>query len=266
MPPKRMVWKCKWPGCQHPEFEGKYQSQYLAKHQKLCPCNPANASKASSSTPAQYHTTVNVTNNGTFNNNINPTNITNNHQVERSSPPPLPSRAFGNEDIENILSELKPEQLETLLHFPEDALTQDLPNLLWFNLDTPDNSTVYMDKQNKAYSAGRGGWRPLEPLDALRVVSRHFRSVMEACRENPEVNHIGAIRTMLLSEYMRIIEEPDAKDIRVSKYAPYYGLTDGTISPKTMASELMRTVRENWALPNEDWVRTRQYADSTMGP
>jgi hypothetical protein len=59
MPPKRLEWRCKWPGCTHPAFEGQYKSQYLDRHQKQCQFCPANIARAAAQ--AATETTPDVT-------------------------------------------------------------------------------------------------------------------------------------------------------------------------------------------------------------
>jgi len=46
MPARREEFRCKWPGCTHPPFQGNWPSQNLSKHHKKCMFRPANMARA----------------------------------------------------------------------------------------------------------------------------------------------------------------------------------------------------------------------------
>lgn len=159
-----------------------------------------------------------------------------------ATPTPAPAHAlFGAEVIEPMLARLTTAQLRTLLLFPEEALTTDLPNLVWFNLDFPANSTVTTDGA--------------EPVALLRASLHHLKKVMDA-----KLATLTPVQQALVRELVRCVEE--GREIAVSPHCPYYGLVqeEGVLSAERMAQGVARTVRENLALPREDWVRTEAYA------
>jgi len=172
---------------------------------------------------------------------------------------------FGSETIEPILQKLTNAQLRALLLYPEDAICTDLPNLVWFNLDHPENQTVSMEGGGIVVRAPRGTtgrWRPEEATAVLRASFFHFKKVMDMCR-GTVYRTLTPVQQGLLNEYARALEE--AREIPVSPYCPYHPLVEGgIISPSRMAQEVARTVRENCALPKEDWVRTVVYANSCL--
>lgn len=248
MPPKREVFKCRFPGCETPPFEGKWRRQYLSRHEAKCPCNPANKQAPKTPPPIINNGSLVINNNTTIN---TTTNITYNYL-------PNPERSFGNEDVQSIISKLTPNQLETLLKYPEDAMTFDLPNLVWFNLDLPHNHTLNMDEGGQMHAFKGRTWDPIQPIDALRASLGHFESVKHACRGQ----YIHPIHQLMLQQYARIIN--DDLTVNVSPYCPYRDITGPTMSSKQMTNDLARTVRENCQLPREDWVRTVPYADGVI--
>ena len=140
-----------------------------------------------------------------------------------------------------MLARLTTAQLRTLLLFPEEALTSDLPNLVWFNLDYPANSTVT-------------DAAAVDPVALLRASLHHFKKVMDA-----KLATLTPVQQALVRELVRCVEE--GREIKVSPYCPYYDLVeDGVLSVERMAQAVARTVHENLALPREDWVRTEVYA------
>lgn len=195
--------------------------------------------------------------------------------VTAAPPRPAPSAAtaegawagarFGGETIEPVLQKLTNAQLRALLLYPEDAMCTDLPNLVWFNLDHPENHTVGMEGGGIVIRAPRGTtgrWRPEEATAVLRASYFHFKKVMDLCR-GTVYRTLTPVQQGLLNEYARAMEE--AREIPVSPYCPYHPLVEGgIISPSRMALEVARTVRENCALPKEDWVRTVDYAGSCL--
>ena len=193
-------------------------------------------------------------------------------QPQPQQPPPQRQAAegawtgarFGNEIIEPVLSKLTNAQLRALLLYPEDAMCTDLPNLVWFNLDHPDNHTLGMEGSSIVIRPprGTGRWRPEEPAAVLRASYLHFKKVLDMCR-GTVYRTLTPVQQGLLNEYGRAVEEN--REITVSPYCPFHPLVDGgIISPSRMAQEVARTVRENCALPREDWVRTVEYAGSCL--
>lgn len=276
MPAKRDEFRCKWPGCTHPPFEGKYQRQYLFKHQKACPFNPSNTTpivEAPQQNPPSAPTLppINITINPTFttNNTVSPSQVTNQVATANNEAPPTPElRSFGCESIDHLIGELSPTQLVEMMKYPEDAITSDMANMLWFNLDTPQNSTVRMDNAGNPQVYKASKWRPVQPIDLLRMMSNHFMALADQCKKHPTGLWacVGRVQEALIHEIHRIIHVEDAKDVRVSQYAPYHGRTnEDVISPKKLAEDLMRTVRENCTLPREDWVRTNDFALQIYG-
>lgn len=172
---------------------------------------------------------------------------------------------FGMETVEPMLSQLTPTQLASLVRYPEDALTQDLPNLLFFNLDHPMNQTIswtdslciYSLRSQRDTSSG-GKWRRCgDMLAVLRVVARHMRKVIE--RERVECDVASCLEHGLAVEYLKAIDE--GKDVLISEFCPYYDKVESaTISIRRMVDRLQRTIHANCNLPTADWVRTEQYA------
>ena len=261
MAPRRDVFKCKWAGCSHPPFEGKNRSSNLYKHQLRCPFNPAKLGN-------NVNTTVPVEQ-------VEPP--PNTPDIIDTTPPvapqadtntyPPPERSFGCESIDHIVGELSPTQLITLMEYPDDGMVDDLVNMLWFNLDTPENSTVRVDKDGNPQVYKGSKWRPAEPIELLRTMSSHYMALVEQCKQHPSGlwGCVGLVNEAFIREMHRIIHVPDAKDVRVSEYAPYHYKMN-TISPKALAATVLRVVRENCALPREDWVRTTDFATERLGP
>jgi hypothetical protein len=123
---------------------------------------------------------------------------------------------FGSETIEPILQKLTNAQLRALLLYPEDAICTDLPNLVWFNLDHPENQTVSMEGGGIVIRAPRGTtgrWRPEEATAVLRASFFHFKKVMDMCR-GTVYRTLTPVQQGLLNEYARALEE--AREIHVS--------------------------------------------------
>ena len=194
------------------------------------------------------------------------------HQT-RSGPcvpqPDAPDLFFGSEIIEPLLHRLKPTDIQTLVKYPEEALTQDLPNLVFFNLDFPANQTVtWSDDQpaifvlrNRETSAGK--WRPVaDKLQVIRVLARHYKKVVDHAKGQEVVT---GLELVLANEYLKAIEE--GKDRPISKYCPLYErVDDGVVCVQRMVERLYDVVRTNCELGKEDWVTTDFYARENLDP
>lgn len=165
-----------------------------------------------------------------------------------------------------MISDLTPEQIASLVRYPEDALTQDLPNLIFFNLDNPDNQTiswtdglcVFGLKSHREPQNG-GKWRRLaDPTCVLKVVGRHMKKVIDR-----EGDITTGLERALALEYLKAIE--DGKDVVISEFCPYHAkVDDGVINMQRMLDRLLGTVRCNCELTKDDWVRTKQYATDNL--
>jgi len=173
--------------------------------------------------------------------------------------PPSPDNPFGGEIIEPMLARLHPSTLAAMLKFPEDALTQDLPNLIFFNLDFPGNSTLSVENgQIVAYT--RAKFRPLaDEQQLLRAMARHFKKVVDHARSSA-----SSLDVAFANEYIGAVDAN--KDVAISEYCPLFDrVEDGVISIPRLLERVASTVRANCALGREDWVRTRPYVEENFG-
>lgn len=170
---------------------------------------------------------------------------------------------FGHEIIDPMLSELTNGQIASLMHYPEDALTQDLPNLIFFNLDYPDNQTlswvdnlcVFGLKSQREPRAG-GKWVRHDVLGVLKVIAHYMRKLIDKYEDEDVMSCLDRAKVL---EYIKAINE--GKDIVISKFCPYHGQVErGVIDIQRMLDRLTETIIANSKLRKDDWVRTKQYA------
>ena len=181
----------------------------------------------------------------------------------------MTANVFGSEVIENVLAHLKNEHVITLLRYPDEAITQDVPNLIFFNQDFPENQTISYE-----FAAGtpmvlmgrvRGKWKPPPcSLTLLKAVGRHYKKIVEYGRKTPSINNrVTFLEQGKLNEYLRAIDT--GKDVVASEFCPYYlDLVDGCISVERMSSEIVRTVQLNCRLEVNDWIKTKAYAEENL--
>jgi hypothetical protein len=179
---------------------------------------------------------------------------------------PTPENLFGAEIVEPMLANLQASHIATLVRHPEDAICSDLVNLIFFNIDFPENSTILMN-DNDVYiygtklKDGRGAkWRPLpDPAVVLRALARHFAKFVDSARAADDLLGLGALEVALATEYVRAID--GWTNVAISRHCPYFHkVEDGKISLSRMMASAMDTVRANLVLDREDWVLTEPYA------
>lgn len=187
--------------------------------------------------------------------------------------------SFGDERIECIIGRLEPMQVLTMLRNPEDAVTRDIPNLVFFNLDLPFNHTMRTDGDQgevqvhqRQKGKARGKWRPLpESAQLLKACLRHFNKFIDFARSQRITAMLTPVETKLLSDYMGALES--GRDFRFSRHYPGYETIAGfsCVDPESQSVSIERVVqaiigvaRENCALPKEDWVCTVPYASEAL--
>eukprot|EP00798_Chlamydomonas_sp_ICE-L_P019576 gene19576-26260_t len=181
----------------------------------------------------------------------------------------MATHCFGSEEIDRMLGMLKVEHIVTMMKYPEDALTQDLPNLLFFNRDFPENQTVSVDFNTGTIivltGRVRGKWRPLPCLQTfLKNVARHYKKIVEYGRKNNLVNsRVTLLEQGKLNEYLRVIDT--GKEVISSEYCPYYAdLIDGRITTERLSNAIVETVKVNCRMDVKDWIQTMPYADENL--
>ena len=180
------------------------------------------------------------------------------HQTQTDAPV-----GFGNEIIEPMLHKLNHVHLSVLVKNPEDAITQDMPNLTFFNLDFPRNHTL--DWREDAPSVFHlNKWKAVKDnAILLKTVARHYKKVL--CQAKAVGSVITSLDIALANEYIAAVDE--GKDVLVSQYCPFYHKVEGgVISMSRLSEALLRNIRANCELGKDDWVRTIPYAAENFDP
>lgn len=184
--------------------------------------------------------------------------------------------SFGDERIERILGKLSPNNILTLLQNPEDAVTRDIPNMVFFNLDLPCNHTLRLSDQGEVVAhcvvRGKGRWRALvEPLQLLKTCVLHYCKFVDFARSQRITASLTPVEAKLLTDYVTILQSQ--RDFRFSRHYPGFEIVSGfscvdeegqTVCIDAVSASIIRVVRENCTLPKEDWVRTISYADEAL--
>lgn len=166
---------------------------------------------------------------------------------------------FGNELIEPMIADLTSDQIASLMRYPEDAITQDLPNLIFFNLDYPCNHSMSWSDTLCVFSPKTtrlgGKWRRYnDHIGLLKVVGLHMRKVIDK-----DYGGASCLERGLVMEYLKAIDA--GKDVVISEFCPYYAKVDGgVIQIQRMVDRLLDTIKANCKLHKDDWVRTKPYA------
>lgn len=170
---------------------------------------------------------------------------------------------FGNEAMEPIMMKLTARQLATLVKYPEEALSVDLVQLIFFNKEFPTNHNIrFSNGEILAYTTK--GWRAPSKgaLDVLHVVATHYRKLVEYTNAQHS-SLVFRLDCMRANEYLRAISIET--DINVSTNCPFYSLIDsGIISVERMRSNLSKTVTSACMWPKDEWADTIQYAKENI--
>jgi hypothetical protein len=183
-------------------------------------------------------------------------------QAPREEPTPPPNLCdFGDERIDSMLARMEPRHLLTLATFPEQALTVDVPTLVWFNSDYPRNTTVSGPRRIFC----RGRWQDGGAnfaAKAIRHIASHYRKVIE--RATHLANAPGlltSVRLMEVKEYVSVA--CNGADAVIAPGCPF-SATDGVISFQRMCDALEQTVLSNLECSVHDWTDTMTYCDEVL--
>lgn len=192
----------------------------------------------------------------------------------RCSSPPLPStprQALGSESVDAMFAGMEPGAVATLIAFPEEALTVDLPILVFFNQDYRDcNSTVTMRNgelcvAEKKKSAETCQWRAgATSHQVLKALARHYEKLYNAVYLDTSKYGVGALDLLLAKEYMRAVST--GSDIPISENArQLYGRVEGhVISVSRMCERLAHTIADGSQLDPSRWLATHEYASQAL--
>ena len=255
-------------GCTQPPYP-KTNAGGVAKHrhQKNCKFDPE---KVAAAAAAAATVIINGNNNtivsGTTTNN-NTTNITVNNTTNTTIVVP---RSFGKERIAELIELLTEKQLRALVDHPEDAVTSDLVNMIHFNLDFPKNHTLRVsDGEIQAffskddYSAGK--WSKISKAELLNNMAVHFNKVYAHVFAPGGDSWDGRWKAKLKCRtVMETIADNKDQKICIECTAMYHEFDNHVVSVKRMQDRADEVVRANCALPQEDWVRTTQYAKANI--
>ena len=170
---------------------------------------------------------------------------------------------FGNEVIEPMLGKLHHSHLSEMVKNPEDAITQDIPNLTFFNLEFPRNQTLlWRDDAPIIFQSNK--WKSVKDnMVLLKTVARHFKKVL--CHAKVAGSVLSSLDIALANEYIVAID--DGKDVAVSQYCPFYHRVEGgIISISRLLDALLSNIRANSDLGKEHWVHTIPYVVENFDP
>ena len=196
------------------------------RHQKKCLLNPENKPSI-----------VNNTTNNTTNNDNSTTNNTTNNTTNITINVVLP---FGEEDMESVVDGMLASKLARIVADPEHALTEMMPDLIWFNKEKPHNNIFVHGGVTFKMKLPNGSIvEPPSPKECLQVAMKHYQNIVDRAMSE---GVLGPIFERLNEYYARAIH--NGKTIKVSKYSPFVeNMSDNEVNPETLASWLVDSIK-----------------------
>jgi hypothetical protein len=185
--------------------------------------------------------------------------------------PCLPVSVLGSERFGEILSymDTNPDFIRCLILYPEEALTVDLPNMIFFDAAKVGvNNTVCWNDGVFSVALKRGSrikWCDVGDVGGvLKVVAKHMMCIHDVMYPHHANMNLSAFDMLLVREYVRAIETQ--KDICISPSLPYlYGRVEQhVISFSRMLDAMATTIRTGSMVPQDKWVDASKYAERAL--
>ena len=196
-----------------------------SRHQQRCSFNPE-----------KQHASVvnNTTNNNTTNNNTTNNITINNITINISVLP------FGEEDMDSVIAAFSSAVLKEIVRDPEHAITEFVPNLVWFNKDKPEHHMFVAAAREFKMKMPDGNvvTRPTEQ-EILQVGMKHYQNIVNRAASE---NVLGPINERLNELYSKAVDR--SKTEKISRYCPFFDVvSDGEINPESLAEALSASIK-----------------------
>ena len=194
------------------------------RHQKKCLFNPGTTPSA-----------VNIRTNNAANNDNSSTDNTANITTNVVLP-------FGEEDMESVIDGIWASKLARIVADPERALTEMMPELLWFNREKPEHNIFVGEGETFKMKLPNGSIvEPPSAEDCIQVVMKHYQSILDRAASEGMMEPIFES----LNEYYACainggytIKVPEC-----CSFAKY--VSKNEINPATLASWLVDSIKLN---------------------